>query len=145
MSTEVKKTLQRTKEQTETLLERIREDFRYSKEYWRENYEQAEKDMDCIACIPPADFQADRKNRPCLWPDEISQYVKQSNNNLRQNQRSIKISPRGLDATDKDAEHRQAYMRGIEYASKAQSVYIALLELLAAAFQVRTNEGQHSI
>jgi hypothetical protein len=112
----------------EALLKQIREDFRYSKEYWRENHEESEKDMDCIACIPPAEFTADRAGRPCIWPDEISQYVKQSNNNLRQNKRSIKISPRSEDATDQDAEHRQAYIRGIEYASQAQSVYSTAFE-----------------
>jgi hypothetical protein len=107
----------------EKLLEQIREDFRYVKSYWNDNYEEAAKDMQIVACIPPTEFEEDRKGRPCIWPDETSQYVKQANNNLRQNKRSIKISPRSEDATDKDAEHRQAYIRGIEYASKAQSVY----------------------
>lgn len=112
----------------EELLEQIRDDFRYCKEYWRENHDESAKDMDCVACIPPPDFQDDRANRPCIWPDEISQYVKQSNNNLRQNKRSIKISPRSEDATDQDAEHRQSYIRGIEYASKAQSIYSTAYE-----------------
>jgi hypothetical protein len=107
----------------EALLKQIRDDFRYVKEYWRENHEESEKDMQVVACIPPTDFADDRKNRPCIWPDETSQYVKQANNNLRQNKRSIKISPRSDDAKDIDAEHRQAYIRGIEYASKAQSIY----------------------
>ncbi len=107
----------------EEILSTIREDFRYCKEYWRENYDEAEKDMQIVACIPPTEFEEDRKGRPCIWPDEISQYVKQSNNNLRQNKRSIKLSPRSEDATDQDAEHRQAYIRGIEYASNAQSIY----------------------
>lgn len=107
----------------EKLLKQIREDFAYHKQYWHENYQEAEKDMDCIAGIPPAEFSNDRAGRPCIWPDETSQYVKQFNNNLRQNKRSIKISPRSEDAQDKDAEHRQAYIRGIEYASKAQSIY----------------------
>jgi hypothetical protein len=118
-----------TKDQT--LLEQIREDFRYHKEYWRENYDEAEKDMDCAASIPPPDFTKDRKGRPCLWPDETSQYIKQANNNLRQNKRSIKVSPRSEDATDKDAEHRQSYIRGIEYASKAQSIYTTAFESCA--------------
>ena len=107
----------------EKLLRQIREDFTYCKSYWRENYEEASKDMDCMAAIPPKEFSDDRSGRPCIWPDETSQYVKQANNNLRQNKRSISVSPRSEDATDKDAEHRQAYIYGIEYASKAQSVY----------------------
>src|SRR6185437_1800392 len=113
------------------LLVRIREDFRYCKSYWSENYEESEKDMRCMAAIPPTDFTNDRKNRPIIWPDETSQYVKQANNNLRQNKRSIRISPRSEGATDQDAEHRQAYIRGIEYASKAQSIYTTGFESAA--------------
>lgn len=107
----------------EKLLRQIREDFAYCRAYWRENYDEAAKDMDCMAGIPPKEFSDDRSGRPCIWPDETSQYIKQANNNLRQNKRSIKVSPRSEDATDKDAEHRQAYILGIEYASKAQSIY----------------------
>jgi hypothetical protein len=112
----------------EALLTQIRDDFRYVREYWRENHEEAEKDMDVVACIPPQEFRDDRKGRPCIWPDEISQYVKQSNNNLRQNKRAVKVSPRSQEAKDEDAEHRQAYIRGIEYASKGQSVYTTAFE-----------------
>lgn len=112
----------------EKLLRQIRGDFTYVRSYWRENYDEAAKDMDCMAGIPPKEFSEDRGGRPCIWPDETSQYVKQANNNLRQNKRSINVSPRSEDATDKDAEHRQAYMRGIEYASKAQSVYSTVFE-----------------
>lgn len=123
-STETKKSQGETSSKSdESLLKQIREDFTYHKQYWSENYEEAAKDMDCVAGIPPTDFKDDRAGRPCIWPDEISQYVKQANNNLRQNKRSIKISPRSDDADPKDAEHRQAYIRGIEYASKAQAIY----------------------
>lgn len=113
---------------TEKRLMQLREDFKYCRTYWRENYDESAKDMDCMAGIPPKEFSDDRTGRPCIWPDETSQYIKQANNNLRQNKRSIKVSPRSEDATDKDAEHRQAYMRGIEYASKAQSVYSTVFE-----------------
>src|SRR5581483_3806610 len=115
------------------LLKQIRDDFRYCKSYWRENYDEAEKDMRFMAAIPPTEFADDRKNRPVIWPDEISQYVKQANNNLRQNKRSIKISPRTEGATAKDAEHRQSYIRGIEYASKAQSIYTTVFEACVAS------------
>lgn len=112
----------------EELLRECREDFSYAKSYWRENYEEAERDMDCVLCIPPEDFTTDRAGRPCLWPDETSQYVNQTNNNLRQTKRAIKVSPRGENAQDADAEHRQAYIQGIEYASKAQSIYATAFE-----------------
>lgn len=112
----------------EALLKELREDFTYAKSYWQENYDEAEKDMDCVLCIPPEDFRNDRAGRPCLWPDEVSQYVNQTNNNLRQTKRAIKVSPRSQDAKDVDAEHRQAYIQGIEYASKAQSIYATAFE-----------------
>jgi hypothetical protein len=112
----------------EALLTECREDFSYCKSYWSSNYEEAKKDIDAILCIPPAKFKDDRAGRPCLWPDELSQYVNATNNNLRQTKRSIKISPRGEQAQDKDAEDRQAYIQGIEYASKAQSVYATAFE-----------------
>lgn len=112
----------------EALLKELREDFAYAKAYWAENYEEAEKDIDCVLCIPPEDFRNDRAGRPCLWPDEVSQYVNQTNNNLRQTKRAIKVSPRSEDAKDEDAEHRQAYIQGIEYASKAQSIYATAFE-----------------
>ena len=112
----------------EQLLRHIRAEFAHYRGYWRENYDAAAKCMDCMAGIPPKEFSEDRAGRPCIWPDETSQYVKQANNNLRQNKRSIRVSPRSEDATDKDAEHRQAYIRGIEYASKAQSVYSTVFE-----------------
>jgi hypothetical protein len=112
----------------EALLKELREDFKYAKSYWQENYDEAEKDMDCVLCIPPEDFRNDRAGRPCLWPDEVSQYVNATNNNLRQTKRAIKVSPRSMDAKDEDAEHRQAYIQGIEYASKAQSIYATAFE-----------------
>lgn len=115
----------------EDLLKTIRGDYTYVKEYWRENYEEAEKDMNCVACIPPPDFILDRAGRPVIWPDETSQYVKQHNNGFRQNKRSIKVSPKGEGAEAKDAEHRQAYIRGIEYASRAASIYSTAGEALA--------------
>ena len=117
----------------EKLLVKIREDFRYCKSYWAENHKESEEDMRFMAAMPPTDFSNDRKNRPIIWSDEISQYVKQANNNLRQNKRSIKISPRTEGATDQDAEHRQAYIRGIEYASNAQSIYTTAFEACVAS------------
>jgi hypothetical protein len=115
-------------EADETLLKQIRDDFRYVREYWREPYDEGAKDMQFVAGKPPKDFVDDRKGRPTIWPDEISQYTKQANNNLRQNKRSVKVSPRSENATDQDAEHRQSYLRGIEYASKAQSIYTTASE-----------------
>ncbi len=119
---------QSNSEEDEKLLKELRDDYSYAKSYWQENYDEAKKDIDCVLCIPPPEFTQDRVGRPCLWPDEISQYVNQANNNMRQTKRAIKVSPRSEEAMDVDAEHRQAYIQGIEYASKAQSIYATAFE-----------------
>jgi hypothetical protein len=112
----------RKSDATDELLDQIRQDFIYCKSYWNENYEKAAKCMDCIAAIPPKEFSDDRANRPIIWPDETTQYVNQANNNLRQNSRSIKLDPRE-EGTDEDAEHRMAYIEGIQDASGAKAIY----------------------
>jgi hypothetical protein len=67
---------------------------------------------------------------PVVEPDEITQYLNQAINNLRQNKRAIKVNPAGQKATDKNAEHRAAIIRGIEYESNAQAAYITGFEAM---------------
>lgn len=110
----------------EELLNEIRDDFSYFKQYWRENHEEAKTDLRFIAGDPwdPADRRArEDNNRPVLCPDELGQYQNATINNLRQNKRAIKVSPKGSGAGDKDASDRSAIIRGIEYKSNAQSAY----------------------
>lgn len=122
MADETKKDDSQTGEsKTEKLLRQIREDFHYVKAYWKENYDEAAKDMDVIAAKPPKEFQDDRANRPCIWPDETSQYVNQANNNLRESPRGVTLSPKE-GGTDQDVEHRENYIRGIEDASHGLAV-----------------------
>lgn len=127
----------------EKLLRQIRDDYRYCLDYWRENREAMAKDMDYVANQPwTADEQEERKGRPCLTADQLSQYVKQACNNLRQNKRAIKVMPRGDGATDKDANRRAAIIRGVEYQSNAQSAYTrgfeAAVESSMGAWRVTT-------
>lgn len=108
----------------EKLLKQIREDYRYCLDYWKENRDEMAIDMDYIAAnFWTAQELQEREGRPCLPPDELSQYVKQANNNLRQNKRAIKTLPRGEGATDEDAERRASIIRGVEYQSNGQSSY----------------------
>lgn len=107
----------------------IRDEFRYYKAYWKENREQSEIDMQYIAGDGwTAEDRAERKGRPMLWPDELSQYTKQAANNLRQNKREIEIQPKGSGATDQDAENREAYIRGIQHRCTAQAIYSTAFE-----------------
>lgn len=108
----------------EKLLKEIRDDYAYHRDYWRENREASAIDSQYMACEGwTADDKAERAGRPCIWPDELSQHVKQATNNWRKNKRAIQIIPRGSGATDKDARHRASYIRAIEHASNAASIY----------------------
>jgi len=113
------------------LLKRIRDDFRYCQNYWREVRDEMSVDMRYVSGDPwdPKD-RAEREDndRACAEPDELSQYLKQANNNLRQNKRAIKVSPKSEGATDKYAEIRSDIIRGIEYKSQAQAAYTTAFE-----------------
>jgi hypothetical protein len=108
------------------LLQEIRDDFSYFRDAWRENHEEAKKDLRFIAGDPwePKDRAArEDNNRPVLCPDELGQYQNATINNLRQNKRAIKVSPNGSGADDKGATDRSRIIQGIEYKSNAQSAY----------------------
>lgn len=119
-------------EAEEKLLKQIRDAYKYFLQYWRENREQSEIDMQYANCQgwTTKDLE-ERKGRPSLWPDELSQYVKQVNNNARQNPTEIVVKPKGEGATDEDAERREAIIRGIQYSSSAQAAYTTAIESAA--------------
>lgn len=113
------------------LMKQIREDYRWYLNYWRKIRDEAATDMRFVAGDPwNPDDRANREaaGRPCLTPDEISQYIKQANNNLRQNKRAVQVNPKGSGATDKDAERRASIIRGWEYQSNAQAAYTTAFE-----------------
>ena len=115
----------------ETLLREIREDYDYFRDFWRENHEEAKVDLRFVSGDPwePSDRRArEDNNRPVLCPDELDQYLNATINNLRQNKRAIKVTPRGSGANDADATKRSAIIRGIEYKSNAQSAYTNAFE-----------------
>lgn len=111
----------------ETLLQEIRDRYRYAVDSWEEVRKERQIDMRFICGDPwePEERKA-RKDagRPCISHDELNQYVNQGINNLRENKRGIKVEPRGNGASDQTAELRQDKIRTIEYRSKAQDVYL---------------------
>jgi len=115
---------------SETVTE-IRENFQAGSLFWSETREQGRKDMAAVAGDPwdPNDREKREKaGRPVLALDELSQYLNQLINGVRQHPRSIKVTPRGTGANDKTAELRANKIREIEYRSHAQEAYTTLLE-----------------
>ena len=113
-------------EADEKLLKEVRENYRYATEYWREAREERQTDMRhiCGDPWPPRDRKArEDADRPVLNHDELSQYINQSLNNIRQDKRAIRVEPAGGNSNDQSAEYRQNRIRAIEYRSKANSVY----------------------
>ena len=113
------------------LLTRIREDYTYFRDYWRENYDEAKIDLRFVSGDPwePDERRAREDNsRPVLCPDELEQYLNATINNLRQNKRAIKVNPAGAGAENKDADRRSAIIKGIEYKSNAQAAYTNAFE-----------------
>ena len=113
------------------LLKEIRDDYRYFLTYWRENREEAAEDSHYAACefwTPDELKEREDAGRPALNPDELSQYLKQCCNNLRQQKWAIQVNPKGSGATDDEATRRAAIIRGIEYRSGAQAAYTRAFE-----------------
>lgn len=109
----------------------IRDNFQAGSLFWHDTREQGRKDMAAVAGDPwdPNDRQKrEDAGRPVLSLDELSQYLNQLINGVRQHPRSIKVTPRGSGANDKTAELRGNKIREIEYRSHAQEAYTTLLE-----------------
>lgn len=108
----------------QALLREIRDDFRHFQDYWQPNRDEMETDMRFAAgdAFSQDEHEA-RKGRPTETPDELSQYVKQTNNNLRQNKRDSKISPASEDANGEDAEKRESVLRGLNHRGDFQAAF----------------------
>jgi hypothetical protein len=110
----------------EALVKEIRDDYKHFKDYWRENRAEMETDMRFAggdAFSPDEHAFREGLNRPCETPDELSQYVKQTNNNLRQNKLDVNISPASEDATGEDAEKKENVLRGINHRGNFQAAF----------------------
>ncbi len=121
------------------LLIEIRDRYKDFETEWSKAREERDTDVRYI-CGDPWSAK-DRKaredaGRPCINHDELSQYVNQCVNNVRQNKRGIKVDPQGEGSNDQTALLRQDLIRTIEYDCNAPSIY-------AAAYQEMV-EGSYS-
>ncbi len=109
----------------------IRDAYAEYENEWKDIRDEAATDMRYVAGDPwtPADRAArEDAGRPCISLDELSQYLNQYNNSLRQNKRAIQVIPKGNGANDKDATRRENIIRGIENESNAQEAYVTMAE-----------------
>lgn len=116
---------------TSPLLKEVRENYTTFYEGWRPILEEGDRDMLCVAGDPwDAKERAfrDKYDRPVMTWDELSPYVNQLVNDLRQNKRAIKINPRGAGATPVTALLREDKIREIQYNSRAQSAFITAFQ-----------------
>lgn len=115
------------------LLTEIRENFSYAVDALREIRLEAQTDMRFISgdgWDPKERAARDdpKQPRPCLDNDELSQYVNQLINDVRESPRSIKVIPTGSGSNDKTADLRADKIRNIEYDSAAQAAYVTAFE-----------------
>ena len=108
------------------LIIEIRDRYKAYDVAWKAIREDRDIDVRYISGNPWED--RDRKaredaGRPCINHDELSQYINQTVNTMRQNKRGIKVDPRGEGSSDQTAALRQDLIRTIEYDSDAPSIY----------------------
>lgn len=112
-------------------LREIRENFEYASSAWRKPYEEFDTDMRFLTRGPWSDKDlAARKqaDRPALVTDELTQYLNQYVNDVRQNPRSIKLVPDGEGASDELAELKQGIIRRAEEKSNARYARLTAAE-----------------
>ena len=112
-------------------LQKARDRFRYCHEQWRDIREQHDLDMRFLAGDSWDEKEKQRrksKNIPMIHLDELTQYINQLNNDIRQNKRAVKVVPKSGGATNESADNRADWIRGVEYMSQAQSAYITAFE-----------------
>lgn len=116
---------------TDSDLKELRDEFAYAQSEKAAIREAGAEDMRAIngdGWDPKERSAREDVGRPCIWLDELGQYVNQLINEVRQNKRSIKLAPQGRGATDKTADLRQNLIRQIEYRSNAQQAYAVMFE-----------------
>ncbi len=109
-----------------SLIEEIQQGYPADLSEWREIRDEANIDMRYVSGDPwdPEDREdRESKDRPCLAPDEHSQYFNQQINKWRSNPRSMKFLPSGNGANDASARLFENKAREIEYRSHAQVAF----------------------
>lgn len=107
------------------ILKELRDRKEAAEAGWLEIRTEAEKDMAFVGGNPwTADDLKQRKDRPTVAPEEMSQYRNQVINGLMANPRGMKFSPTGNGANDKGATFYMNKARETEYRSHAALAYI---------------------
>jgi hypothetical protein len=108
-------------------LTKVRDRFKYCLESWKDIREQHDLDMRFLAGDSWDEREKNRRkdNRlPMIHLDELTQYINQLINDIRQNKRAVNVLPKGSGANDKTAGLRADWVRAVEYISQAQTAYI---------------------
>lgn len=95
---------------------------RYARDFWREQYQQAERDME-FGFMPESQWDEwmtqSRAGRPMYTVNKLRQALKQITNDQRQNRPQAKV--RAVENSDADlAEVREGLMRSIDSGSDAE-------------------------
>ena len=112
-------------------LQQARDRFKYMLESWREIREQHDLDMRFLAGDSWDEREKKRRkdnHLPMIHLDELTQYINQLINDIRQNKRAVNVLPKGSGANDKTAGLRADWVRAVEYISQAQTAYTTAFE-----------------
>lgn len=115
----------------EDFLTKARDRYKYMFESWRDIREQHDLDIRFLA--GESWDEQEKSNRkenklPMIHLDELTQYINQLINDVRQNKRAVNVLPKGAGANDKTAQLRADWVRGVEYISQAQTAYTTAFE-----------------
>jgi len=116
-------------EEAREIVERAKRRYEEGLDRDKDNRDEAIKDKK-FCFVPGEQWEEDtkqneRKGRICLEINQLPQFVNQVVNDLRQNRAGIHVTPEGGgdDGAKQEAERRQGIIRGIEYESRADTVY----------------------
>jgi Phage P22-like portal protein len=123
-------------EKDREFLKEARDRFRYVLERWQDTRDEHDTDIRFLAGDQWDEKEKQNrtdKHRPMVVLDELTQYINQLINDVRQNKREAKVNPEGYGADEKGAEILENWVRSIQYKSNAQSAYITGFEGAAGA------------
>lgn len=111
--------------------EEVRARFDYMVMRWQDIRKEAATDMRFMTGDPWPQGERESRtalNRLCLSFDELSQYINQLVNGVRQNKRAPKVTPAGNGANDQTAEMRAGMIKAIGYKSNGDAARITAFE-----------------
>lgn len=111
------------------IVEEARAKYEADRQHWGENYRKGEDDLRFQSDEEGAQWDVKelqlrtKEGRPIVTIDQLSQFVHQVANDIRQNTPTIDVLPAGEEASVEDAEILKGLIRGIEYDSVADDAY----------------------